>query len=364
MKLSLTFSIILAMIASLRYGIGNDFFGYYYLYKMYDDNIADAIKNPTNFREEIGFRIIAAIFKSMQLDFQWFILFFSILTVFIVYKTAQKYSEHPMISLFVFYSLFYTIWVLSGLRQGMVLFFGLYLVLYCFEKNKTITLIIGSLFLSCIHVSALIIILLYALAKLNIKKNYLFVLFLTSVILSILPINPIANILSLVNLGGRLEIYKSSDRLINFDFQSIARILLTITTFIYYNSLIKINKTYFFIVKYYIFGIIIYFLFKDVELVAARLSIYSRASEIIIIPAILMLSKNFKNKLYLGILILVFLFFNLAKDTNAMKNSVFVKPYVIPPYTNIINKNNFEYKKQSIYKSINFDDESEKSYEN
>ncbi|MGV2874574.1 EpsG family protein [Macrococcus capreoli] len=354
-KITLVFTILLMFLASIRYGIGNDFFGYFYLYTMYDKNPFVVLENPNNFREEFGFRFIASLFKTFNLDYQVFVAFFSIVTLFIVYKTVKKYAVDSMLAMLVFYSLFYIVWIFSGIRQGFTLFAGLYLILYCFEKNKNITLIIGTLILTTVHISALVIIPIYFIAKLRINKAYLLVFFVISVFFSLLPFNPMIWILHNLNINERISKYGENDSLINFDIQSLVRLILTVIVFLYFNSISNMNRTYYYLVRFYIIGIIFYFLFKDIELIAARLSLYSRTAEILLIPAMIELLKKNNQKAFIGLTLIIFLFLSLAKDTYTMSNSVFRASHTIPPYSNIFNKADYLFKKAEFYQDVNFD---------
>ncbi|WP_158290684.1 EpsG family protein [Macrococcoides canis] len=355
--LTMVFAIILVYFASIRYGVGNDYFGYFYLYKGYLSNPFSEIVENKFSREEIGFRVIASTVKYIGLDFQYLVTLFSVLTILCVYIIAKKYSVYPMTTILVFYSLFYIVWVFSGMRQGFTIFAGLLLILYCYKNNKNLALFLGVFLLFLIHKSALLILPIYYLSKLKIKINYLTIITMSSIILSVLPVSPIFYIINKTSFSKRIENYEVSETIMNIDFQSIVRIIFVILILIFYKKILRQNQDNRFIIHYYLFGMIIYFLFKDIELVAARLSIYSRAVEILLIPMILKILKDYKYSTTYGVLILIYLFAYFSKDLYNMNNNVYYSNgnNFTMKYSNIYNYPNFQFKKSEFYQNVNFE---------
>ncbi|TDM36665.1 EpsG family protein [Macrococcoides canis] len=321
--LTIVFTLILILFAGFRYGVGTDYFGYYYLYNNYSLSFKNHITNIYNYREELGFRLIAVIFKNIGLEFQFFVAFFSVISILTVYFIARKYSVNTMTSLLVFYSIFYIVWIQSGIRQGFTIFLGLLIVLYCFKSNKNILIIPLVCILFLFHKASVIILPLYYISKQRWNLKTLSVISIISVLLSMLPISPIYMILQYTTIGQRGTAYNFSDSIINLDFQSIVRIIFLFIVLISYRNILILDKKNYFILNYYIFGLVFYFLFKDIELIAARLSIYSRASEILIIPMLLKLLINKQNSILYALLIVVYLCSYYLKDLNTMSNNVF-----------------------------------------
>lgn len=338
-QLSIIYFLILLLIAVFRYGVGNDFFAYEYLYNVYNKTIIYEISN-SKAREEILFRIISTVFNNMDLSYIVYLSFYSIISLYCIYKICIKYSTHPLLSMLTFYSFFYFVWIFSGIRQGLVISLGVLLLLYCFEKKKNFLFVVLISILCLIHTSAVVLIVLYFLSQINWQKSHLIYIFIFSIIISIIPINFI-RILPIFT--DRISSYKTNESIINFDFQSIIRIMLVTIIFLYFSKIQKINDIHHFILKFYILGICLYFLLKDIELIAARLSIYSRILEIILVPAILYITnKKYIWIVLLSIIIILALYFN--KELISMGGNVIYNSsdwYV--PYTNIFNKNEYIY---------------------
>lgn len=349
-----TYAILLFVFASLRYGVGQDYFGYKYLYSRYLSEPLYEFANKLS-REEIGFRLLASIFKMLGLSYESFIAFISALTMIIVYIICKKYSILPLLSLLVFYSSFYLVWIFSGIRQGFTIFAAMLLVIYCFNKQRNIMLIIGTFILSLFHASVLIIIPIYFLAKIKWDKTYLFALTILSIFLSVLPFNFITFLAKLSPIANRVTYYENSNGFINLDFQSFTRIIFVIIAILFYNSLLEEDKLLNFVLKYYILGAFSYFLFKDIELIASRLSIYFRVFEMLIIPSMIVKASKYKNSTLYGIAVIIFLLTYFNKDLIVMgRNTLYNsdKLYYIP-YTNIFNKNQYIFTKNEFYKNLN-----------
>ncbi|TDM24889.1 EpsG family protein [Macrococcoides caseolyticum] len=357
--LTMIFTIILIYFASIRYGVGNDYFGYFYLFKGYFSMPISEIAYNNLSREEIGFRFIASTIKYLGLDFQYLVILFSCLTVACVYRIAKKYSVNPMTTMLVFYSLFYIVWVFSGMRQGFTIFSGLLLVLHCNKYNKHWSLFLGVFLLFLIHKSAILILPIYYLARLKIKINHLTIITLISITLSILPISPVFFIIDKTSFSNRITNYNFSESIINLDFQSVVRIIFVILILVFYKRLIAQNDNDIFVIHYYLYGMIIYFIFKDIELVAARLSLYSRAVEILLIPMVLKILKDYKYATTYGILVLLYLFAYFSKDLYNMNNNVYYSNgnNFTMKYSNIYNYTNFQFKKSDFYQNVDFERE-------
>lgn len=339
------FTVFLLVLALFRYGVGTDFYAYEYLYNSFNKTIFYEIGN-SEAREEILFRIISTIGNKFSISYIVSLSFYSIISLVCIYKAATKYSTNALLSIFTFYSFFYFVWIFSGIRQGIVISIATLIILFCYEKNKNKTLIVTIILLSMIHVSVLVVLVLYFVAKINWSKKLLFYLFIVSFFISLLPIN-IFDYASM--LTERIASYKPNNKIINLDFQSIVRLCLVSIVFLLYSKIIKINTTHHFIVKYYILGMCMYFLLKDIELVAARVSIYSRVLEIFIVPAILYITN--KKNIYITLLIMIiFLFIYFNKELiNMGQNISLDKQTWYVPYTNIFNKDNFYFVKERIF---------------
>ena len=345
------FAFILAVLAFFRYGIGIDYFAYQYLFGMLQPSLFYELKYSI-LEQEVGFRAIGALFKSWGINYQVYLAFFSFVNLLYIVKLCKRYSINPTLALVLFFSFYYVTWLFSAIRQGLVIAVGLYYLLKCIEERKPIKLILISLLLSSIHISALILIFLYVASKFNFKKRSLMILSVISIMFSFLPTGVLISKLSWLPLIGSKLIYIESTTGINsLDFQSIARILLLLMALVFYDYYSKQNEVSKKIINLYIISIIMYFLFQFSELIAARFAIYGKFLDIIILSNVLYHYKERINRLIYIYLIFVLCSLYLYKETNNQINGALFKEYKYPPYVNIFNKEEFEFKNP--YRTLN-----------
>lgn len=352
--LFLVFAIVLVLLASLRYGIGLDFFAYEYLYLRLNDSILDEIRFGLD-NQEIGFRVIGSILKKIGLSFQQYLGVFAAVTIFFISKICGKYSENPTLSLLFFYCFYYLTWTYSGIRQGVIIAIGLYYLLECIEKNNTKKFIFIVALLSLIHSSAFILLFLYFLSRLNIDKNKLIKLSVISITLSLIPSGLIISKLTWLPFYSRIFPYLNTEISLNFlDFAGICRILFLIVALIYYDQYCQQNEISKKIINMYILSLMMYFLLQFSELTAGRLAIYGKFLDIIIFANILYLYKLRINRFIyiLGILFLCFMY--LSKESAEIKKAI-ITDSLITPYVNVFNKDAYNFSNFSWFK-IFFDD--------
>jgi hypothetical protein len=153
------FYFVLLLFASLRFGIGTDYFSYYRIFSLLPDDFSDiSILQIISFSlfVEPGFSLLMVLFKSLNLSFPCFIVLCSFISLSLSLYTIQKYSINKLLSLFIFFANYYMIYIESVLRQGIamtIFLYAFYDFLYTEKKVKYCLLILlGMTF----HVSILI----------------------------------------------------------------------------------------------------------------------------------------------------------------------------------------------------------------
>ncbi|WP_391203011.1 EpsG family protein [Psychrobacillus sp. L4] len=342
------FSIILVLLAVLRYGIGLDFFAYEYLYLRLNPSILDEIRFGLD-NQEAGFRALGSIMKNIGLSYQQYLGAYSIITILYMSKICNKYSNNPTLSLLLFFCFYYLTWTFSGIRQGATIAIGLFYLLECIEKNKTIKFVFIVILLSFIHSSAIVLLLLYFLSRIDIDKNKLIKLSVASITLSLIPSGFIISKLTWLPFYSRIFPYLNTEITLNlFDFAGICRILFLIVALTYYDQYCKQSDISKKIINMYILSFIMYFLLQFSELTAARLGIYGKFLDIIILANILYLYKLSINRLIyiLGILFLCFMY--LSKESAEIKK-VIITDSLITPYVNVFNKGTYNFSRFNIF---------------
>ena len=346
-KKSLVFyTLLLIALASFRYGVGADYFGYKILYQNIRVPVINELKYTSNY-QEVLFRIISSYMKSIQTPYQVYISIFAVINLIYVAKTCKKYSSRPVMSLFFYYSFFFFVWTCSGVRQGTALVVGMYYYLQYVENGKKLRFIIITIILSMVHLSALILLLFMLIRECNFTRKSLIIISICSILIGILPINKIIMLFIDLPIVNRIQPYLSTNYKISniLLFPSLVRILFLIAAFYYYNKYTNKNKISKVIADTFILSLDLYFILKFSELTAARIAIYGYYLIIIILPDIYNMYKTKRDKLIVASMLLLFSSLYIAKELHAMKiqaglihqNDVFI------PYTNIFNKEDYDF---------------------
>lgn len=341
------FSILLTM-AFLRYGIGADYFSYEYLFLRLFESVIYEFKYGID-NQEIGFRLIGSFFKSIGLSYEQYLMFFASLNLIFVAKICKKYSRNPTLSLVLYFCFYYLTWTFGGIRQGVTLAIGMYYFLECLDNKNPKKLYITAILLSFIHTSALVLIPLYIFSKMRFNKGNLILIFLISLIVSFLPTGALISKLTWVPFVDRIIPYLNYEMSFNVPgFQEFARLIFVIIAFVFYKSYVQQNELSEKIMNIYIISFIIYFTLQFSELTAARLSIYGKFLDILILSNILYIYKTSLTKAIYLYFLFILCFSYLTKDLSAMEKNFENQNSnsIITPYVNIYNKDEFEFKSE------------------
>lgn len=148
-------SFALALMSALRYGSGSDFFPYLMYYNNTPPSIGGAIAQNES-HMNLGYRIYMGIFKVLGANSDVFIFVTSIIVMTMFCYVIYKNSKYKMLSLLVFYAIYYQIYLNSALRQGIALAIFFIAFYTFFKKGKTIQYIVCILFGFLFHESILI----------------------------------------------------------------------------------------------------------------------------------------------------------------------------------------------------------------
>lgn len=156
-KISILTSGLLAIVAGLRYYTGYDFKPYHNFY-LELDNIFEVFNGSID--AESGFLFINYIFKSLGLNFYFFIFFFSILSIVLLSNFAYKYTPFPSLVLVYYFARFFLVRDMGQIRSALACIVLLYAIPYIIKKNPVkflLIVFIASLF----HVTAWVFVIAY-----------------------------------------------------------------------------------------------------------------------------------------------------------------------------------------------------------
>lgn len=340
------FALLISFMAFFRYGIGSDYFSYEFLYSRLQPTVEMEYKFGID-NQELGFRLIGSLMKMWGLSYQQYLIVFAAITLFFTVKTVLKYSKNPTLSLVIYFSFYYLTWPLSGIRQALAMAVGMYFLLQYVEKKNTMKFVVIAVLLSLVHSSAIILLVFMLITKLDLNKKKLFNISIISFILSILPIGILLSYLTVLPVFNRVLPYMYLNMSLSFsilDFQSISRIIFLIFAFVVYDrvsSLGSIHKT---IMNLYIMSFALYFAMQFSELAAARVSVYGRLLDILIIPNVMYAMYRLKSKMLYFNIIFILCAAYLTKDLNSMtKDFVDGEDRIVTPYVHIYNQDDYRF---------------------
>lgn len=335
------FTGILIVFASLRYGLGTDYFAYLYLYERLNYSLITELFYGLD-RQEVGFRLIGSFLKNLGFSYQYYLILISIINIYFISKTCSKYSKNPIFSLLLYFCFYYLVWTFGGLRQGITLAIGVYYLLEAVNNKKSIKLVIITLLLSLIHSSAIILIILYLVSKIDLKKKTLIILSAMSILASVIPLGNIINRFTFMPYYQSISPYLDTDISLNlFDFQGLGRLFFLMISLYFYDIYSRQSSFDKKVINIYIISLLFYFLFQFSELTASRISMYGKILDILILVNLIYIIKSNLNRLIYIYLIVALCFSYITKDLIALQKNFDQSNSIIAPYTNIFNKDDY-----------------------
>lgn len=265
-----------------RYGLGADYFSYEDMYnKLEVQSLGSLFNNYYNI--EVGFKLLMWPFRLLHLPFWVFLGLINSSATLLIVKWIDDNSEDPALSILLFYSMFFLVWVLSALRQSIVLAVGLY---FLFNRKKNLSIlqtIILVMVLFSIHNSALFLLFFVILRKFNWNKKFHLAFLSTALITTLLPMGKIVSIFSfLPGVSKIVNSYLDSSSAF-YDFPGLVRLGLFLIVFYFYDRLEDKKE----VADSILFGFSTYFLLKFSEITASRATIFTFFLIIIIAPDIM-----------------------------------------------------------------------------
>lgn len=347
-KSAKVYTVLLILLAAFRYGIGADYFAYQYLYKQIKLFVIPEIIFGYE-KQEVGFRALGSLIKTFGFSYQMYLAILATITLYFIYRISVEYSKNPMLSMVVYYAFYYFVWTYSGLRQGLAMAVGMYFLLNAIAKNEKKQFYLVSLILFTIHSSSLVLLLMYFMVTYIpwSKKGVLVALGL-SILFAFIPMGDVIHYLSrFTGVFERLSPYMDQAFTLRdlFGFQVIPRLALMGLVLYYYQDLVESSPVMKKMVLIYLMSFAFYFIFQFSELTAARISIYGRILDLILLPNLLALKvpKLEKKVFFVGLIMLLSLY--LVKEVGAMKDQagLITEQKYLVPYSSIFNKDDMYY---------------------
>lgn len=126
------------MLLVFRFGQGTDYVTYHAIY----ETIPPAIDWPSGYicgyYPEIGWRLLSAGFKLLQIPFWGFCMVLGAADMLLIHRFLKNYVPWKVAGLFFSYPVLIFVYLVSGLRQGLAIciFLGLALPFYLERKDR------------------------------------------------------------------------------------------------------------------------------------------------------------------------------------------------------------------------------------
>lgn len=274
--------LILLLISSLRYGIGIDYL-HTYVPKFYSVKYG-------NYDWDIGAILICKFVQLFSSDYVYFFAICSFITLFFIYKTIAELSDYSPFCLLLFVISGEYIMSFNAVRQYIAIALFVYSIKYVLNKDikKYIAFI---LLAGTMHSSAIFLLPLYFLNKIESTKKSHLLIFILSIVLI-----PSLSTLFYWLIGFTKYAYYLSSGYNTFDPSYSELIVFTIvyiTSIIFYKKC-KDDKTYKLLLNFELISVILAILSFKIIL-AYRVLLYFRFIQIIMLTRIskkVYLSKN------------------------------------------------------------------------
>lgn len=324
-------TIILVLLAGLRYHTGYDYLSYQNIYESIN-NFNDIFK----LNIEIGFLFINWGLKFIIDNFQVFIFVVAFFSVILKSKFLKKYSEYAVIPLLYYFSFYFLVRDMGQMRQALSVGILIWSIPYIYKRDfwKFLSIV---LLASSIHFTSIIFLICYFFNKIKLNIPKIIILILLSLLFSIIDLKIILeylfeNIFNFLPYSHKIPNYINNkpDEVarIGFSLKVIWRLFILTISLLFYNRLIKFKyfETYF---KIYFIGSVIFFSFNSVSIFAGRLTDSFFFIEGIILSYIIVLFKYKEIKIILLIVLALISFVRL--------NGFVVRPEYINYITIFVN---------------------------
>lgn len=283
---------ILTVVCTFRSISTESFYGYdtnSYV-EFYNDSYLD-----NNLNLELGYKFINIVVHIFTDNYRYLFFIISAVTMLYIYKYITYNTHNIFIALLAYISIFYYIRDFSQIRASLAYAIAIYGTRYIIEENGT-KFLLNSILATTIHSSAIFILLLYPIKKFQIKKIYLYIILLISIILTQIDwMKSFANLLSQFSYNNYIRsfiIYTNYYEPRGLDSKFILYIAIAFCG-VYIKDIKNIkSKIYDINIYILVFGIFIAGLFNGSEVISIRLSELYLTSIIVVISKFKHITTN------------------------------------------------------------------------
>lgn len=305
---------LLISMAGFRWKIGTDFNHYERLFNL-------IIGNPNL---DLGVEKAFCYISKLLGNFKYLLLFYAFFSVFFAFLSI-RHTKYPFSSFFLYYTFTFLSYDMGRIRQGLAISLCLY-ALFFLLKNKRILFYLFIILAFVIHKTSIVFIFVIALKKMKISDKMVYITLIVVILCSFLHIDYYISIFmkKISFLSKYSEYFSSGSEFSGFSFslKNFRRAILVLLYMKVYDKNDVQERLYF---NLFLFGSIIFYLFKDFPIISERISFYFCVYEIFLIPLIF-------NKYRYMIVKVVFMFiygaYYFLSVISINENDYFNMPYI------------------------------------
>ncbi|QIK70038.1 EpsG family protein [Erysipelothrix sp. HDW6C] len=273
------------IIILLRFGVGADYFAYQSIYNSMDPkNINASMAIFTDV--EILYKLSNIVFRFIGMPYHLFATLLCSVLVYVTLRWLKDISHNFELSVLLYFAMFFLVWGLSALRQGI----SIVVLLYIFFNGRRDYSLKVKLFATAVmffvHAGSVIVLFLYLVSLIKWSKKSFLVLLILGILFNFLPIQSLMGYFENIPYLNKILYYIDPVQQSIFSFASVMRIAFFGIVWYNYDSLVADKKNPPVSVNFVLISFIFYFFMMFSSLVASRLSIYGYYMMIFIIPAI------------------------------------------------------------------------------
>ena len=312
-----TATIPFLFIIFLRFGVGADYFAYGEIYyRMDPSNLNNSLKIFPDV--ELLYRWLNLFARFFGVPYHLFVGILSSVLMFITLKWLEAFDDNFELSVLLYFTMFFFVWNLSAMRQGISIAVLLYLF-FNSKKEYSITVkLIASIVMFFVHASSIIVFVLYIISSLKWTKKTLLIALVASIFMNFLPISTLAAYLENIPYLNKILYYIDPVHLSIFSFSALMRFFFFGIVFIHYDDLTRESNLSYKLINFTLLSFISYFFLMFSSLLASRVSVYGYILMVVIIPAILATYPSQKVKRVLFASVFAFSLFSFYKELSAM----------------------------------------------
>ncbi|MBE7175756.1 MAG: EpsG family protein [Mucilaginibacter polytrichastri] len=290
-------AVFLTLFAGLRYRVGPDYGQYLDFFQTIAKfrDFSDMISEPfiSGIILEKGYVIYNYLCKDF--GFHFFLTSFALIAIGLKYTFIHQYAKFPLYSLALLFVIQYLTQDFGQIRQGFATGITIWSIHYIVKK-KFIQFLFLVLIASAFHYSALIFLSAYFFDKLNLRYWLLFILIciFQFVIKSDYLLILMAKFTYSPAINAKIASYAHSAKYggeLAFSLGNLFRIFLS-GYLVLNERMLKQDRVLHLFATLYLWGYLIFCLFSFNTIFAARLNLYFRIVEVLLIPNILFLYRK------------------------------------------------------------------------